>query len=406
MGVCGKCNEIVDDEDDDFVVCDGLCDKKYHIKCSVGKTVYNKFVENENLLFLCEECRKFSIKSLNGHLRKIMSYLFILDEKLDRQNSKMINLSTSLEEVQRDVKLKEIPKEQHEQETEVKLCKVKQNVQKVSEGEYGTEAIHLDATRNKSYSGALMVKPVKEQNSNITRSDLADKIDPAKLEIGINSMKNIRNGGVLIDCGDKKARGIMSAKLGEEFGNKYKIEETKLRNPKIVIRGAENKYMECDDRKIIESIIAQNDLRVLDEDVETKIKVVRKYINRSKKNVCNIILETDCSLYERIKSWEKLNIGWRRCLMADYYNVVRCFKCAGYNHFSGECKNERVCFKCSGDHEGRECESTEHKCVNCMKKVESLKIDLDVNHTAYDENCPCYKRIIEAICRKTNFGEK
>jgi hypothetical protein len=42
-----------------------------------------------------------------------------------------------------------------------------------------------------------------------------------------------------------------------------------------------------------------------------------------------------------------------------------------------------------------ECPATTFKCINCIKRVERDKIDLNVNHAVWDVACPSYKIAVE-----------
>ncbi|KAK9878608.1 hypothetical protein WA026_022869 [Henosepilachna vigintioctopunctata] len=132
------------------------------------------------------------------------------------------------------------------------------------------------------------------QRSNVTGEDIASKIDPGELKLAVDVMKNIKNGGIMIGCDGNKTKEIISSKVSQELGNKYSVVEASLKNPKIVIRGVEERYMEQEDEQIVRGIIEQNDLKIIDENIESKVKIVRKYTNKSKQ--INPVLDNSCYL--------------------------------------------------------------------------------------------------------------
>lgn len=114
-----------------------------------------------------------------------------------------------------------------------------------------------------------------------------------------------------------------------------------MKNPKFIIKSIEGKYVEYEDTEFLECFFSQNNLELIDEDVSNKIKIIRKYEMKSKKNYSNIVIDAEHTLYRQFKLKDKLNMDGGN---------VRCFNCRGYNHFQNVCKNEIVCFKCAGSH--------------------------------------------------------
>lgn len=60
--------------------------------------------------------------------------------------------------------------------------------------------------------------------------------------------------------------------------------------------------------------------------------------------------------------------------------------------------------KCAGEHNTAQCNSEVEKCSNCKWAVTTLKLKLDINHPAYDNNCPTYKRMIERELNSVNYN--
>lgn len=97
---------------------------------------------------------------------------------------------------------------------------------------------------------------------------------------------------------------------------------------------------------------------------------------------------------------DKLFIKWDSCKCYEHIDVVRCFKCLGFNHYQKECTNKRACKYCAEEHLSAECKSIETKCVNCLWHVKNLNIKLDVNHDAFYKNCPVFERKYQQEKRK------
>lgn len=48
---------------------------------------------------------------------------------------------------------------------------------------------------------------------------------------------------------------------------------------------------------------------------------------RMKRGESALIIEMDDTMYVEMLEKGKINIGWRKCHVADYVNVKRCFNC-------------------------------------------------------------------------------
>ena len=64
----------------------------------------------------------------------------------------------------------------------------------------------------------------------------------------------------------------------------------------------------------------------------------------------------------------------------DTYRIIICHYCQKYGHIAKKCpdKNENkpsTCGKCAGIHETQNCNGTEKKCVNCVRKGTITNID-------------------------------
>ncbi|KMQ86554.1 hypothetical protein RF55_14429 [Lasius niger] len=168
-----------------------------------------------------------------------------------------------------------------------------------------------------------------------------------------------------------------------------------------------------DDQEIIETIRVQNEL--CEESREIHMRILKKGIMIKKRNEQEgrrseedgtLIIETDGETHKKLVENGKLNLGWRRCRVYDFVSVLRCFKCWGYNHMTKHCENHETCQFCAGRHNGKDCKSTEKRCINCMEwSIRHKNNKTKDDHGAMDKECPVYlRRIREEKGRK--LGEE
>jgi hypothetical protein len=63
---------------------------------------------------------------------------------------------------------------------------------------------------------------------------LKSKINPTEIKVGINSLKPLRDGRVLIETGSKEQVEILTRDINEKCGEKL-VANIRLRNPRLVI---------------------------------------------------------------------------------------------------------------------------------------------------------------------------
>lgn len=89
-------NKILQNEES--VNCDGSCIRKYHAKCLKFTTNFLKqFRENKNVFYNCDDCANKLIMSLNATVKKMLSYLQIIDERMKRYDLELKCTNESVE---------------------------------------------------------------------------------------------------------------------------------------------------------------------------------------------------------------------------------------------------------------------------------------------------------------------
>lgn len=237
-----------------------------------------------------------------------------------------------------------------------------------------------------------------KQDSTKTKSNLKENINPKTLAIAVENIKEGKEGTVIINCNNTSTKEKIKEKVQNELGTQYKVTDGTQKNPKVIVCGVEDEVLEADDKSIAEMVTKQNDIELKGGE---NLQVHAKYKQKNKINKGNIIMTVTPEIKNKMCQLGKLNIGWRRCMVQEYFNVVRCYKCARYGHISVNCKNDITCFKCAGPHKSSNCDAESPKCINCLETNNRLKKALNVNHTVTDNECPCYKRIRELEEKKT-----
>lgn len=371
-----KCSGCQKEVDKDPVACDS-CKNDYCIGCSgLCQTELRVLqLKNRILAFNCCTCERNPLstpieecfKSMENKLTQVMEYL---REELKFQDGKMDDQAVLINRLVNEVQ------------------ELKSNASTKSPSY--ADIVHSNKT--------IVIKPKEKQESLLTKNDVKAKINPKTMAMAVENIKPGKDGAVIINCSNNNTRERIAETVAKEFGDKYSVEEAKRKNPKIIIRGVEEEFLEEEDHVIIEALKKQNELT----DAEGKILgVIAKTKQRGKIDKGNIIIQVETNLRNKICSMGKLNIGWRRCVAHEYFSVVRCFRCARYGHMAAECKNSVTCFKCSESHATTDCTSDVKKCINCLENNGKFKTSLDTKHYVTSNECPCYQKIVCIEKKKT-----
>ena len=221
--------------------------------------------------------------------------------------------------------------------------------------------------------------------------------------LGINNMKNISNGGVLIEC-EKESDIFKLKKVMEEQVEEIKTSIPKKKNPKLIIKNID---ASVSNKEIVDCIFKQNFQNQNAETLKDDVKVVfctKEFKDHTK----HAVIEVNSHWRKEILKLEKIKIKWNNCYINDFISITRCYKCLGFNHLAKYCqsKNEN-CSKCAGQHQHTNCPSEEIKCINCLKfnsKVKQTNKYYKTDHSVWDKNCPCYLYQRSNLISKTDYG--
>lgn len=303
-----------------------------------------------------------------------------------------------------------------ENSNQVELCletiqEVQKNVNKILEAsEKRTQAGDLEEWAEKPYTyadklktkkKAVVIQPLRKQESKVTNKFIRDNIQPDILGIGIAKMEDIKNGGVLVQVADQQAKQIFTEKLDQVAGNEYELVDLEERDTKMILLGVDKDHLGKTDEEILEIIVRQNGLEKVDPDVKMKMKIVKKYVSKSNDSIGNIIIGVKNGMCQFFEKLGKLFVGFRSCNIFKYINIIRCYKCFRFSHKKGDCKHQITCGICADDHDTKVCTKREKKCINCITANDKFNMQLDAGHSSFDSKCPCYIQLVQKLSTKS-----
>lgn len=350
---CTECRDKL--EPPDIIKCT-YCSSYFHYKCAaISKTALKIINDSENIFWVCNGCKRFPSSQVINMLEEQMNLLKHHDV-LIRQLCGNVNLNADDRSNTPGVK-------------------------------------SLYSTSLKS-SSAVIVKPKNHMQRNTeTKADILHEVNPVDENINISSVKNIKQGGIVVGCQDENDISKFKNIINEKLGDKYVTTEVKGISPRIRVVGLSEDYEE-------ESLV--NHLKHQNKDCfneNSVISVIKCYATKKNNRIFQAILQIDVNSYNKIISvgMGRLLVGYDICGVYDYINIKRCFKCNNYNHFSRDCKKEQTCPRCAGPHELRNCKESCLKCVNCFDlKTRNNDDKIDFRHAVWDQSkCFVYRQKVD-----------
>lgn len=101
---------------------------------------------------------------------------------------------------------------------------------------------------------AMIIQPKADQQSTKTRKEVQQNIKPSDISVGVASVRNVRNGRIVVQCQKKGDVKKLETEVSRKLGDKYEVKISDLRNPQIKIVGISEKMSKED---IIESLRTQ-----------------------------------------------------------------------------------------------------------------------------------------------------
>lgn len=253
---------------------------------------------------------------------------------------------------------------------------------------------------------AVIIKPIDENKNNAdTKSELFQNINPSESNLQINTVANVRNGGIVVSCKNdtetKKFKDLAAQKLSQN----YEIKEVANPRPRIKIAGISEKF---DSESDIADLMKSQNGSIFGEDAECT--VLRVWPTKRNTNIYQAIIQLDNVTYTKVMNSgdNYLFVGYDCCQVYDAVDLYRCYKCSGFDHAANTCQRKKACPVCSLEHELKDCTpGATKKCINCLhlKGNKSDNNDIDCAHAVWDPECRVYKHKLQRYKAKI-FGRQ
>ncbi|CAG9766012.1 unnamed protein product [Ceutorhynchus assimilis] len=160
----------------------------------------------------------------------------------------------------------------------------------------------------------VVIKPKVAQNTQKSKKDIQDSINPAELKLGIRILKETRQGNIVVTCETEQDMKLFREEAEKKLNKNYKVELPKKNLPKLKIAG----YSGDESIENLEEMIRKQN-KWINTSVHLKVTYVRRIKNETKnKPISTIYAETSGNLLERMLTYGKVYVDWQRLPVYEY----------------------------------------------------------------------------------------
>lgn len=315
-----------------------ICENCFCLSCTKLSRKEASEIKKLSLKWTCINCIENQNQTeQNGKLIRLEKENILFKEIIYEMNEKFEKLIQTMDELKSKVEILETIN------IASKLNTIDSNINQILENLHGKESAIQE--KNKLYSNILKTPPKKVNNENLpvliikpkkhqtyqqTKNEVQEKINPISVMASVSGIKEIKNGGIIIKGKSKEDIEKIKILSEKNLNEKYSINISKLKLPRLVLIGPKKMYTD------LELLKEMRALNYLDENDTISIKYTRKskYSDRY-----IIYIETKGDTFRKLVD-KDISLGWDRCKVREDLNIMICFKCCGYGHKKEDCKKK------------------------------------------------------------------
>lgn len=252
----------------------------------------------------------------------------------------------------------------------------------------------------KRYTAIIKAQTEEAKSSDEVKAEALKYLKPVEKGIRIDAIRKIK-GGIAIELPAKSDLEKIKAN-GKFAEHSLKVTEPQQRRPKIIIYDVP---AEMSEEEVVSALLAQNDSimqRYRDQPLDEEQLSLKFKIGKRGLETVNWVAEVQPEVRNLLRKENRVYIDARRCKIADFTRLTRCFKCQGVGHIAKFCKDkEDTCSHCA---------EKGHRQTACMRKEGKPKCALcarvgkPADHKG-DVNCPTYKLYVEKQQYLVDYGQ-
>ena len=375
-GNCPFCNKMSAVNEH---VCCYTCKSMFHAVCAekrnddklATKTNVINFLQasakKKNFLFVCDVCLT-CMETRNAEVDT---------QRINTLESKIGNMDKQLTEIKQLLTAKDCASNitNISNKEEAKQREPKSNMWQNKE--------RLAKVKAPPVPSIVVLEKTEDINKDKENIELIEKIIMDH-DIPLQASYRNQNGELTLLCDSKESRDSL-INIVNNSGENIPTKSPVGKLPSITIVGLPKEYSK---EEVVEMLVKQNDFINKfshANNIQDHFRVLTIRPTKKEPTIFQVFATVSTILRDGLKYYnDKITLGLTSCKVYDRYYVKRCNNCQKFGHYNRDCPtpSEHHCGKCGEGHETRSCDSTQKKCINCIRNGIEMQ-----DHCTFDPNC-------------------
>lgn len=271
------------------------------------------------------------------------------------------------------------------------LSKMGGTGRRTDEPNHPTQATYADVVR----IDPLILVPKSVQRPEKSMAIVKEKIDIAKLGVGVLEVRSRPSGNLVIFPESAHSRDLLQKDVDRNLGNVFSTKVGRRKYPHVIIHDLPGDQTPID---VVTSLGTQNGITTHADDAKFVFSIRGREEGRR-----SMVMRVAPYVYQALMKRGKISVGWEIFRVKKFTPVARCYKCQGHGHLQGTCTGGVSCGRCAAAHPTRECTSDNVSCALCRGSTRFASAA--ATHPATSAaSCPTIKFLAEIIDGQTDFG--
>lgn len=252
----------------------------------------------------------------------------------------------------------------------------------------------------------IVIKPsatpqdcTQQQASAITKQAVKACLDPKKLRLPIKSIRDGRDGSVLVTLAPNTDVSPLSQSAVLQAQG-YQVSERSLLKPRVFLYDVPSEFSASD---LPEVVFVQNfeDSPITQAEFTAGFRPVFK-TGRRESDTGHWVVECSPKIRQALLDRQHICTGYSASRVRDHIDISRCFKCQRHGHVTKTCRQTQdTCGHCAQvGHDRKVCPSLNSPavCANCKRQGYAS------NHPVNSGSCSSFLHTIKQSAARTDYG--